>query len=72
MYMFQDIKHYIFHTCSRIIATFFEFCKEREEKAPRMLAMPFLDEHIPTGYFDGVERDGFCGVGMLLLVKRNN
>lgn len=34
--------------------------------------MPSFDEQLSMGFFDGAKRDGDCGVGFLLQIKRDH
>ena len=57
---------------SRSISLYFECRKEKKPPRHRMHLAPQLDESLSMGYFDGVEKNGICGVGMVLKIKRDH
>ena len=65
-YIFHDIKLSTIHICSKIIAFFFEYCKDWKEKDPKLIDTATFVEDLSIGYFDGVGKNGLCGTGMVL------
>lgn len=59
----------IFLVSSLIIKSFKEYHKKNPGKKMRILRLPIYDDAMSMGYFDGAAKEGYCGAGMLLLVK---
>ena len=69
MFIFQDIKPSLFHICTKIIASFLEYCEDDKVKNPKVYVRSSLDEDKSICYFEGTEKDGCCWAGMIISIK---
>ena len=60
MFIFQDIKPYLFHICTKNIASFLEYCEDDKVKNPKVYVRSSLDEDKSICYFEGTKKDGCC------------
>lgn len=51
---------------------FKDYKSEKEKEKSRILKQPSFDPNCSVGYFDGAQKDGICGAGMVLNIKRGH
>ena len=57
---------------SNIFTTINEWKKDEVTKFEKLFLSPSLSEDIPSGFFDGAQKDGWCGAGKILYLRRHH
>ena len=71
IYIFEGKKSSSFQVCNRAKLVFFlELHKYREKLKERVLIQPQCEDSFRMGFFDGAQRNGFYGVGMLVKFEK--
>ena len=72
MCIFEDVQSSLHITVSNIFTTINEWKKDEVTKFEKLFLSPSLSEDIPSGFFDGAQKDGWCCVGMILYLRRHH